>query len=124
MSKNKYCDRDFNLLEKLKQENKQLKQNIKALRRQLQRNSFYEYENVKNLLDNKYQEEETVNKKDLLKSLQDQWICYNCNSGVLEIIIYSKINDTYYIRKCNNCNYRTQGKKYDENKVKGIKAKE
>ena len=53
------------------------------------------------------------------ESLKEIWACRECQTGFLEIVLYSKLGVTHYYRKCNSCENRTKGKRYGE-QVKGI----
>lgn len=40
--------------------------------------------------------------------------CFTCSEGDLELLMYYKVGEAYYFRKCNNpnCKNRTKGKKW------------
>jgi hypothetical protein len=56
---------------------------------------------------------------EILENLKKTWLCKQCNVGYLEIIIFNKINCTWYYRACSNCTHRTKSQKYSPS-VQGI----
>ena len=54
------------------------------------------------------------------KEMEDKWKCFQCNNGVMKLII---VPNNRYFRKCSmsNCKNRTEIKSYqEENKPEGI----
>lgn len=121
MSKSR-TDRYGNTREqKLLRENEKLKRQISQLRRVLDRVDFDRYENIRKIVSDHYQEDRANEGEELLEKLMQTWKCRipNCN-GVLEIVLFNKINIPYYYRSCSSCDNRTKSKKYDKETVKGI----
>ena len=106
--------------QRLIHENQQLKKQIGSLRKQIARLDLDRYSTIKDLIEESYQNEKVAEGKQILETLKKNWTCYECNIGYLEIMLYSKIGETWYIRKCTHCNKRTKGQKYEDSKVKGI----
>lgn len=120
MGRNKYSDREYSELDKLKQENKQLKKRVESLRKQISRLDIDRYNNIKELV-NKYNEEDNKEQfKAEQKKLKQRWECHECRNGFLVLTILNRRDTTMYFRKCNNCNHRTKLKKYTES-VEGVK---
>lgn len=120
MGRRKYSDGDYELLDKLKHENKKLKKQISALRKQIAKLDIDRYENLKELVDKhneqdleeqKIKEEEFLNKK---------WQCHECHEGVLKLKILERRDGIWYYRSCNLCKNRTKLKRYNS-EVEGIK---
>lgn len=110
MGKKKRCDRELDMLDKLKSENRKLKRALKSTRKMLDR---YEVAEQKGLIEN-----DTIipsKKRNKEKELKEKWRCYDCERGVLELIIIGN----RYFRKCNNCGKRTKSQIWDES-VEGV----
>lgn len=126
MGKSRRGSREFTKEQKLVKENKQLKQQLGQLRRQLCRLDLDRYDTIREMVE-EYREDKEVDKTDdLLESLKKEWACKEPGcQGVLEIVIYSKLGNPYYFRKCSElqCINRTVAQKYDPSKVKGIVKK-
>ena len=124
MGKNTRGSKEFTKEQRLVKENRELKRELSHLRKQISRLDGDRYETIRQLAaDNdesmRFQniaEESNSN----LEALKKEWACRNCDGGVLEICLYPKTGQTWYYRKCTDCKNRTQGKRYDEQSVKGI----
>lgn len=57
-----------------------------------------------------------------IENLRKRWICYQCETNVLKIVIVPKGDERYYFRKCSNpkCSKRTQAKLLTEEVDMGI----
>lgn len=119
MGKSKRSDKEFSKFQELAKENQGLKRQIAALHKQLSRLDLDRYSQVKDIIQEHYHKENKEDGKNLLERLKEEWKCNNCHSGFLEIVIFAKINEDWYFRKCNNCTKRTKSQKYSSN-VKGI----
>ncbi len=120
MGKNTRGDKEYSRLQQALHENAKLKREISRLRKQYARLDLDRHEYVKSIVDEHYareQQEETTEK--MLGRLKEEWRCRVCKIGYLEIIIYNRLDGTFYYRHCNNCIHRTTSQKYDPNKVKG-----
>lgn len=75
--------------------------------------------------ENPTQTTESIDKKENNRNQTDQlkaeWRCTGTPGceGHLEIVLFNKIDQEYYFRKCTKCFHRTRGQKYT-NSVKGI----
>lgn len=118
MGKSRRGNKQFSREQKLIHENQVLKKKVAQLRKQLARLDLDRYENVKDLIEEHYQDDKAQG-QNIMETLKKEWACKEC-SGYLEVILFNKINSTYYYRKCSNCPHRTKSQKYDPNLVKGI----
>lgn len=120
MGKSQRGSREFTKEQKLIHENKRLKRQVSALRKELCRIDIDRYQNVKEVIEQHYQEDRQQEGLDILEVLKKEWACQEpACLGYLEIITYNKINDTWYYRKCNCCPHRTKSQRYSPD-VKGI----
>lgn len=123
-SKTKRGDKELNLLEKLKHENRKLKQELAALRKQLARVDFARYENLQELVDKQHREEEVIKKTKKEDKLKQKWTCFGCGKGYLYLKIFNHpVKGVMYYRTCNMCDHRTKLKVYTA-KVEGLKEEE
>lgn len=124
MGKSKRADKEFTREQRLIKENRQLKQELKHLRKQITRLDGDRFETLRQIVAD---QEETERFQDAmgpvtssLETLKRDWACRECKDGYLEINLYPKMGQTYYYRACNKCRHRTTGKRYDSESVKGI----
>lgn len=115
--KNNY--KELEQLQKIKRENDKLKKENSRLRKILSR--FENFDHVKDVLEED-QSERLKETQMVLEDLKKAWACKECKEGYLEIIIFGKMGESWYFRKCNNCSNRTKSQKYDPAEVKGIKS--
>jgi hypothetical protein len=123
LGKNHRGQKEYTKEQRLIKENKQLKKELGHLRKQIARIDLDRYETVTQMCAD-YQESERfqenmANSTPNVDDLKKEWACNSCNSGYLEIFLYSKMGETYYYRRCNGCQHRTHGKRYTA-EVKGI----
>lgn len=121
--RNRYADKELDQLQKFKYENKLLKRRIQALRKQLQRIDIDRYENLKDLIYKHSSEDLEEKIKNERKKLKEQWECYECKKGFMQIHTLSRRDGLFYFRKCTSCDNRTKTKPYND-EVKGIKDEE
>ena len=125
MGKSKRSDKEFTREQRLIKENRQLKRELAHLRKEISKLDVDRLETVKEMVA-AYQEAERLqenlgNPNSNIEPLKKEWACKEPGcSGYLEITLYSKLGITNYYRKCNSCNNRTKGKRYDSSSVKGI----
>ncbi len=120
MGKTRRGYKEFSREQKLIHENKRLKREIASIRKQLARLDLDRHTYIKDIIERSYQLEEQKEGADILEKLKKEWHCRECARGYLEIICYNKPNETWYYRKCNNCEHRTKSQKYNPGKVPGI----
>jgi len=119
MSKPRMSGADIELFERLKRDNKILKKQVAALRREIQR---LDYDHIDDLVKSQEESgttEEKIEYKSKNEREREQWVCFECNKGILKLVIINKPNEKIYFRKCDNCGKRTRTKKYTKD-VKGI----
>lgn len=126
MGRNTRAVKEFTREQRIIKENKQLKRELAHLRKQIARIETGRFETAKRLSD---QEESQVFQENIdnissnLEDLKKEWTCRDCKVGFLEIFLYTKLGQVFYYRKCNSCNNRTKGKRYDSGSVRGIISK-
>lgn len=59
-------------------------------------------------------------KKDKFAEMERKWKCFQCNEGIMKLIIVPGIETNRYFRKCSMCVHRTEVKEYTED-VEGLK---
>jgi len=124
VGKTKYGVKEFTREQRLIKENRQLKRELSHLRKQISRLDLEGLENAKQMVFD-HEEKERLNRdigapSSNLEALKKEWSCLQCTTGWLEITLYSKLGITHYYGKCNSCDNRTKGQRYDSASVKGI----
>ena len=104
-----YNKREFDQLDKLKKENRQLKIEVARLRKLADK--AVNYEQVLAITKEKKKEEKQKSK--------EEWLCWECGRGYLRIIRLYQRNGVYYFRACDKCEHRTKKKKWSKD-VKGL----
>lgn len=56
------------------------------------------------------------------EDLQKKWKCYECEVGLMKLIIIPRADSNAYFRKCSNpkCGHRTEAKEHTEEVDKGV----
>lgn len=56
------------------------------------------------------------------KELEEKWKCRTCGKGVMKLIVYTRPDGPWYLRKCNQsqCNNRTDAQRWHDG-VEGVK---
>lgn len=110
MGKSRNYDRESKLIDQLKRENKQLKQDYAKLRRQVDRLNLDHdrYRTLRELVHKQTQEER---KKEQSKK---DWSCWECGKGTMKLVLLPRRDGTFYFRKCDleGCGHRTEMKKH------------
>jgi len=119
MGKSRRANKEFTREQKLIKENRELKRELVYLRKQISRVDKKSLEVTKKMSKDQEVVSAVKESNDNLEHLKKTWKCDKCE-GYLEITIYSKINETFYFRKCNMCPNRTKGQRYNCDSVKGI----
>jgi len=122
LGKSRRGSREFSREQKLVHENQRLKRQLAALRKQLARLDLDRYAQVREIIEQHYQEDKAQEGRDILEKMKQEWKCHECTGGYLEIVLYNKIQDTWYYRICTNCAHRTKSQRYNPD-VKGILKK-
>lgn len=112
---------DVEIYEKLKRENRELKRQLKALRREIDR---IDYEHLNNLVEAQEGSLQDIEQKVEYTSKRERneenWKCFDCKDGVLRLRIFQKPGGAVYFRVCDKCGKRTKTQKYT-NLVDGVK---
>jgi hypothetical protein len=119
MGKTRRGHKEYSREQQLIHENKRLKRELGALRKQLARIDLDRYDGIKELIEKSYQLEEELEGRQILEKLKERWRCRECARGFLEIIIYNRPDSTCYYRQCNVCSHRTKSQRYSPS-VPGI----
>ena len=93
-------------------ENKGLKRDLAKIRKQLARIDLDRFDTLREMIEENRSEAEPEFGAAFLENLKRTWLCNDCRQGHLEIILYNKIDNTYYYRKCTNCPNRTKSQKH------------
>lgn len=116
MGKSRRGDKEFSKEQKLIHENRQLKREVSRLRKELARIDIAEMDRegleVADI-------EEKTEKLSKTQALKQKWLCNSCQEGHLEVILYSRMEKTFYFRKCTKCVHRTGAQEYKPT-VEGI----
>lgn len=123
MGKSRRGSKEFSKEQKLAKENKALKRELSKLRKEFARLDLDRFTNVSQMIAEAYQEGQEEAGQDVINVLKKQWECKECPGGFLEIIIYNKISEPWYYRKCSCCPNRTKSQKYNPS-IQGIIKKE
>lgn len=126
MGKSKRSDKEYTREQRLVKENKALKKELAHLRKQIARLDGSRFETLRSMVADQEESQrfQEINAPVIsnIEALKRDWACRSCSEGFLEIVLYSKLGQTWYYRKCNCCHHRTHGKRYSE-EVKGIVKK-
>jgi HPt (histidine-containing phosphotransfer) domain-containing protein len=121
VGKSKRSDKEYTREQRLVQENRLLKRQVSSLRKELARVDLDRFKNLKETIEQHYQDDKRQEGQDIIEHLKQEWRCTatpGCQ-GYLEITLFNKINDTWYYRRCTDCPHRTRSQKYSP-EVKGI----
>lgn len=110
-------DKEYDEMQRIKQENKKLREQIGKLRKVIKNIDIEQYNFVQDLLNSETFEEDNT-QKIAQKKLEKKWECFTCGKGVMRLITLNRAGEPYYMRKCDKCDNRTKLKKYT-NDVEG-----
>lgn len=82
-----------------------------------------DYNNIQEAREAQTRERKELNSDKRLIDEAEKWRCFSCEEDYLRLVIYKKVNEPYYFRRCPNCGNRTMGKKFNDN-IKGIKPED
>lgn len=122
MSKSTRGDKEYSRLQEALHENRKLKRENASLRKQIARLDLDRHGYVKNILEEHFaQQDQEESAEKMLKRLKEEWRCKICSDGYLEIILFTKMGEPWYFRRCNGmgCTHRTKSQKYHPDKVAG-----
>lgn len=113
MGNRKHGDKELEQLDRLKYENKKLKRQLSAARKELGRVQNWR-DNAKELLESQYNEDLEEAMADKTKENRKKWTCHECNKGYLKSNIITRRDGVFYYRKCTACSNRTRTKSYND----------
>lgn len=106
MGKSRNYDREFDLIDRLKKENAQLKRDYAKLRRQVDRLNLNNdrYRTLRELVHKQTQEERQAAKR------KRDWTCHDCGKGTMRLIPLPRRDGNFYFRKCDleGCDNKTK----------------
>lgn len=114
--KNANRDKDYDEVQKLKQENKQLRTRVRKLHKVIKNIDIEHYKFVQDLLNSQNFNEEgivkTKSRGDMQKELEMKWLCFDCEKGIMRLTVINKAGEPHYFRRCEHCDKKTKMKKY------------
>lgn len=121
MKRRKFAGRELDLLQKLKSENKKLKQQVAQLRKLIDKFDLERYHDVKEIMEANERLEARFQQQEARDKLKATWQCWDCHTGVLRIKTFTRRDGVFYFRCCSNpdCRKRTKMKAYDST-VEGL----
>ena len=114
MGKARRGSREITREQKLISENKALKRDLGRIRKELARLDLDRYDTLKEMIEENKTESEPEFGAQFLENLKKTWLCNDCRQGHLEIVLFTKLANTMYYRRCSNeeCVNRTKSQKY------------
>lgn len=120
MGKSRIGGQDFELLDRLKKENRELKRQLKALRKSLDRIDYQHLNDLIEAQEAAHIVETPVEYKSKTERNEERWKCFSCTDGVLRLVIFQKPGGALYFRRCDCCGKRTKAQKYHDG-IEGVK---
>lgn len=117
--KNHKKDKDFDELQKLKEQLRKARRTISGLRKVISRVDMEQYSFVKDFMEAHDCDMTAPIEKDM-RQAEQRWQCYECGEGILKLITIFKVGVPHYFRKCSECENKTKLKRYTDD-VEGIK---
>ena len=110
--KNARTDKEYTREQRLYAENKQLKQAIHVLAKQIER-----LQAGKKLGKDEAIVTTPIPETHNSKGKVEGRLCHKCPDGKFQIVRYERAGEEWYFRKCNACSHRTRGKRFDDTVV-------
>lgn len=120
MRRRKTSDGEYDQVQRLRHENKRLKNQISQLRKQLSRVDIDRFQNLKDLIESQEREDQAETKAEEQKKIEQDWKCFECKSGTIRLVVLERKDGVFYYRICDRCPKRTKIKRYNSD-VKGVK---
>jgi formylmethanofuran dehydrogenase subunit E len=112
-------DKEWDELQKSKQEAKKLRAQVSKLRNVVKNIDTNHFNFVQDLLASEiFNQEGIETKKKLQHKLEQEWQCHTCGKGVMRLVILHRAGEPYYLRTCDHCDNKTTLKAYTE-EIKG-----
>jgi DNA-directed RNA polymerase subunit RPC12/RpoP len=112
-------DGEVNENKKLKLQNQALRRQIQTLRKELNKIDIDRYQYLKDLVQSQAKKDEQVETTITLNKLKDKWECFTCGKDFLRLVIIPKADKLYYMRRCPTCLYKTRLKPYTDS-IEGL----
>jgi hypothetical protein len=116
VGKSRRGSKEFSREQELKHENQKLKRENGRLRKELARFDLDRFNQIKEAIEESYQDERAQEGREIIEKLKKEWACKEPNcTGFLEIFTYNRAGETWYYRICSNspgCKNRTKAQKY------------
>ena len=126
MGKNKSSKKprkDQSTLQKANREIKMLKRQLSRLKKVISRIDMDDYNNIQEAREAQLRERKELKKENKKVDESERWSCFSCKEDYLRLVIYQKVNEPYYFRRCPYCGNRTKSQKFDDS-VEGIRPGE
>lgn len=108
------------IIRELEKDNRNLRRQMAGSRKELAKIDLDRYSYVREIVEEHLSlEEESMDSTRLLEKMKAKWKCLECHSGHLEIILYTKMGQTWYWRQCSECENRTKSQPHHPG-VEGI----
>jgi len=115
-------EKELEYVQRIKHENKKLKRENAALRKQLARIDYTRFQNLAQLVEKQRRESLEEAKAKRLEQAKKDWLCHKCGKDFLRLIIWNHpVKGACYYRKCGYapCQHRTAMKVYSPS-IEGI----
>ena len=123
MKRRKLNDGEHDQMQRLRAENRKLKQQISQLRKQISRIDLDRFQNLKDLLDSQEADSRQEEIKEAVEQDKREWACHDCKTGTLFLTVFERRDGVFYFRQCGSCPKRTRTKRYTSD-VRGIRKSE
>lgn len=111
--------KDQSALQKAHREIKMLKRQLNRMKKLISRMDMDDYMNIQEAREAQLRERKELKQENKTIDDIERWKCFSCKEDHLRLIIYQKVDEPYYFRRCPTCSNRTKGKKFDDT-VEGI----
>jgi hypothetical protein len=105
-------DNEFSSEQKIAHENKKLKLQIARLKKQIDRINSGWCPGCLQKHEAEGTEPMPPKVENIGKKVKKDRTCHKCQSDTLRIVMYTKMGEPWYLRRCPSCGHRTRGKKY------------
>ena len=51
--------------------------------------------------------------------IEKKWCCFECEDGIMRMVLIGRAGEPYYFRKCDQCGHKTKMKRHTEG-VEGV----
>ena len=117
--KTKNLDREWSDLQKARAEIKTLKKQLsreRKLRKKIEDGQAIAH--LIELVDIQRREDKKLHEDKIDIDVRGKWQCFNCDEGIMKLMIFNRIDGVFYYRRC-ECGNKTRMKKYHDG-VEGV----